>query len=253
VEETDMNSHNTDSSGLWKHVHGEAEATEAAELRTRAEADPTLRQELETRKQLDARFRHLLKVSAQSPEALEERIGELWEKGQAPAEAPATPERAEGRVWIFWRPALVALAASLMLIVGSITMSPEGLVWMAPGLGVGPARGAPGEEGRYYSEAELAGFAQTLRQSVAATYAEREGPSGWIARWSGRQRHVRPTLRPFPDGRILATLEAFRDPRGSPVGSWSESFANAEDFALNAGDWAGLVAEEIIADSSRRN
>ncbi|MBU1695161.1 MAG: hypothetical protein KKC51_14520 [Verrucomicrobia bacterium] len=247
-----MNGNDTGQSGLWKHIHGEADAAEAAELRARAEADETLRQELETRKQLNARVRQLLKVSARSPEALEERIGELWEQSQAPAAEPAAPEQATARILICWRPALVALAASLMLIVGSITMSPEGLVWMAPGLEAGPARGAPGSEEIFYSEAELQGFARTLQQSVAATYAERGGPSGWIARWNGRQRHVRPTIRPFPDGRILATVEAFRDPREPAVGSWSESFANAEDFALNAGDWAGLVAEEIIAESNRR-
>lgn len=242
-----MNDKGIERPELWKHVHGQADAAEAEKLRAGVKTDETLRRELESRAQLDARFRCLLKVSEQSQAALEERIGELWERSQAPAEKP------EGRILTFWTPALLALAASLMLILGGMATSPEGLVWLAPGLDAGAVRGPDGTEQVFYTEAELGNFAQSLQQSVAATYAERGGPSGWIARWTGRQRHVRSTIRAFPDGRILATMEAFGRPGEAAAGTWSESFANADDFSLNAGDWAGRVAEEIIADASRRD
>ena len=107
---------------LWKHVHGQADATEIEALRAGAKTDETLRRELESRAQLDARFRRLLKVSEQSQAALEERIGELWERSQA----PAVREGVLDRLLVFWKPAFVALAASLALMVGAITMRPEG-------------------------------------------------------------------------------------------------------------------------------
>lgn len=242
-----MNNHDPGRPELWKHVHGEAEPAEAEALR----ADETLRRELEARRQLDARFRRLLKQSEQSPAILEERIAELWEKSRGLVEETATPESLWDRILVFRRPALVALAASLALVVVALTMSPEGLVWMMPRLETGLVRGEPGAEASYYSEAELRDFAQTLQRAVTATYIERGGPSGWLARWTGRQRHIRPALRSFPDGRLLATLEAYRDPHAPPVGTWSEPFANADDFELNAEDWAGRVAEEIIAGSTR--
>ncbi|HOW96941.1 MAG TPA: sigma-70 family RNA polymerase sigma factor [Kiritimatiellia bacterium] len=247
VDETDMNTNESGRPELWKHVHGQADTAEAEALRASVRTDATLRRELEARAQLDARFRRLLKVSEQSQAALEERIGELWERSRTLAAKP------ESRILTFWKPALVALAATLALVIGAVTMSPEGLVWMAPGLDAGAVRGPDGVEQAFYSEAELQDFAQSLQQSVASTYADRDGPSGWIARWTGRQRSVRSTIRAFPDGRILATLEAFRSPGDSATGTWSESFANAEDFSLNAGDWAGRVAEEIVADSEARN
>lgn len=246
-----MNEHDTDYSGLWKHVHGEADPAETAALGTRAETDEVLRRELNQRRQLDARVRRLLKLSARGAEDLEARLAELWEREQASEDRPERAGTGRGLLLFFRRPAVLALAATLMLLLGSITMRPEGLVWMAASLETGGERGPAEAAEPFYSPTEMRAFAEVLQASVAAAYAERDGPSGWSARWSGRRRYVRPAIRQFPDGRLLATLEAYPATHAPPVGAWSEPFANAADFELNAEDWAGRVAEEIIAGSTR--
>ncbi len=244
-----MKNNQPDRSDLWEHIHGEADPASTAQLHARAQTDEELRAALESRTQMDERFRRLLKLSEKSREELEERIGDLWEKTREPIVESAGPARTRGRLLVLRWPAAVALAASAMLVVGSLTMRPEGLVWMAPGLDMGAERGLPGSEEVFYSAAEVQGFARTLQEAIAATYEECGGAKGWSAWVGGRQRHVRPTIRQFPDGRILATVEAFREASEPPVGVWSESFANADEFRLNAGDWAGLVAEEIVTQT----
>ena len=245
-----MNENLNDPSGWWKHVHGEADEAESAALKAQTASDERWRREVAVRTRLDARIRRLMKASEQSPAALEDRIAVLWERTRA---AEEEPEQAAGQIlWFRW-PSLVALAAGLMLVAGSMALRPEGLVWMTPGLDPGGERGTAGAAEAFYSAEEVGVFVQSLQQAISAIYSEREGPSGWMAKWRGQQRYLRPSIRSFPDGRLLVTLESFTRPGTSAEGVWSESFSNADDFRLNAGDWAGRVAEEIVEDSNRRN
>jgi len=235
----DVNNINDNSSKVWAYVHGELDDRECVEFERLMNADAHLAKRARALKRVDHELTRLLPLSEQPAELLEEQILEEWERTRL-------EENIRKPILAFpWRPSgawngLILAAALLIIGVGIHWQTRIPLQWAAQK----DAYAFRGEKVSIYSEQELTGIRESMKETLLEEYKLHKPRSilfpsprsPWV--WSVE---VSPTV----DNQLLLDIALYDQVGEPPVKSWQNVFSNKNELI----NQMPLHASTIIGES----